>query len=399
MPTPVGFLRSRTDLQLAGTSVVLSVAWLVSLVLVGEAPAPVETVRVLLGAVLAPLLAIVVFVRLVAGPLALSHRQRRLLQATAAVGVIALALTANSFVAGVADSESDRPAGLFVSLAVVYVLSSIAGFAVAIAVVFFVLIRRRLSTLQSLAVAAPLAAIAAPFVAVTLLVPGSVIAASLVALAYTLLPVLSRTFTLPPAESTSVAIEPVRERVILFAGVSLAITLAVWAGGIALSVANTGTDVATSSLGYASAAGQLAAIPLLWAVSLLVGLRRPATTATARLGVAVASATVAGAAIAMIVGYSTDGDRFILLAGVIGLGVGFWAATVVWALYPAFSTPARLAVGAVVAIGGAMAYAMVVALTGGIVLAIASGFLAFGGSRVLLRPHEPATGGGRPGES
>jgi len=390
--TPVAFLRSRTDLQLAGASTVLGLVWLVSLVVLSNPPPAVEVVRVALGAVLAPLLSIVVLVRLVAPPLRLTHRLRRLLQASAAVGVIGLALTGNSFAVGFDDADAGRPASLFVSLTMFYVFASLAGFAVATAVVLFVLIRPRLTTVQSLAIAAPLSAVAAPLIAGTLLVPGSVIALSLVVLAYALLPALSRTFALRPTERALVAVEPIRDRATLLAGASLAITLVVWTSGFATSIANTGTDAATSSLGVASAAGQLAVIPLLWAVALVLGVRVPATTSTSRIGLAVASATVVGAVLAMIIGYSPAGDSFLLLVGVLSLGVGFWAASVAWALYPAFARPARIAIGVVVAAAVALAYAMFAALTGGIVLALASGFLAFGGARVVLRQREPVVG-------
>jgi hypothetical protein len=382
-------VRAPSDLQLAGASVALGIAWLASLVLAPASPGAIEVVRVLLGAVLAPVLAIVVGVRLVAAPLALTHRLRRALQASATVGVVALALTANSFVAGADDSEAGRPAGLFASLTTAYIVASVLGFGVAIGIVLFRLFRRRLAVRPSFAVAVPLAAIAAPFVAVTLLGPGAVIALSLVVFVYTLLPRLSGAFTLPPAPRPSVPVEPVRDRVILLAAVSLAVTLIVWTCGISLSIAASGTEAATTSLGLASAAGQLAAIPLFWAVSLVIGFRRPAVARAARIGSAVSSGIVALVVVAMVAGYSAGGDAYVPLLLALSAGVGFWAATIVWALWHSWRPAARIALSVSAALAAAVVYAMFAALTGGIVLALASGLLAFGGARFLLR--QPGT--------
>jgi hypothetical protein len=376
-------VRAPSDLQLAGASVALGIAWLASLVLAPASPGAIEVVRVLLGAVLAPVLGIVVGVRLVAVPLALTHRLRRALQASATVGVVALALTANSFVAGADDSEAGRPAGLFASLTTAYIVASVLG--VAIGIVLFRLFRRRLAVRPSIAVAVPLAAIAAPFVAVTLLGPGAVIALSLVVFVYTLLPRLSGAFALPPAPRPSVPVEPVRDRVILLVAVSLAVTLIVWTCGISLSIAASGTDAATTSLGLASAAGQLAAIPLFWAVSLVMVFRRPTVARAARLGSAVSSGIVALVVVAMVAG----GDAYVPLLLVLSAGVGFWAATIVWALWHSWRPAARIALSVSAAIAAAIVYAMFAALTGGIVIALASGLLAFGGGRYLLR--QPGT--------
>jgi hypothetical protein len=387
--TALRWLRARSDLQLAGASVVLGGVWLVSLLFAGDAAPVLRVAQVLLGAVAAPALAILVGVRLVAPGLRLTHRLRRALQAASGVGVVSLALTANSFAVGFDDADAGRPSGLFASLTALFIVASVLGFAAAIALIVVMPIRRRLSVRAGVATAVLLGLVAAPFVAVTLLAPGAVIALSLIVFAYALLPRLSRTFTLPAAEREPVAVEPVRDRVILLAAVSLAITLIVWTAGFGTSVATSGTDVATSSLGIAAAAGQLAVVPLLWAASMLLGVRRPRTTATARIGVRVASVTVAVSVVAMVVAYSPAGDGFLLLVGLLSLGVGFWAASIVWALYAAFPLPARIATGVVTAVGVALVYALFAALTGGIVLAIASGFLAFGGARLLLRQSSP----------
>ncbi|WP_229733178.1 hypothetical protein [Conyzicola nivalis] len=378
-------MRALTNLQLAGASVALGLAWLVSLAIVGEAPVALEIVRVLLGAVLAPVLAIVVGVRLVAAPLALTHRVRRALQASATVGVIALALTANSFVVGVDDSEAGRPRGLFASLTSAYILVSVLGFAAAIALVLFLLLRRRLSFRASVAVAAPLGVVAAPLVAVTLLGPGAVIGLSLVVFAYAVLPRLSGVFRLPPATPRTVAVEPLRDRVILLAAISLAVTLVVWCGGFALSIANTGTDAATTSLGLASAVGQLAVLPLLWAFSLVIGFWQPRVERAALRGSAAANAVVVVVVSAMVATYSSEGDGYVLLLLVLSAGVGFWAGSIAWALWQARRPAERIALSVVAAVAATVTYAMLAALTAGIVLALVSGLLAFGGARFLLR--------------
>lgn len=383
------WLRTRTDAQLAGGAVALSALWLVSLVFVFGTPEPLRVALTVLGSVLAPALATVVFVRLAAGPLGLSVRRRRILLAVTVFAFLALALTANSFSVGFDDADAGRPSGLFASLTAVFAVASVLAFAASIALVLVAAIGERLSTRASVAIAVLAGLVAAPFVAVTFLTPAPSLVYSLAAFVWAVWPAALPKRVAQQGVRPLVAVESVRDRVILLAAVSLATTLVVWVGGISLSIANTGTDAATTGLGVASALGQLAVIPLLWAVSLLFAVRMPASTATARLGLAVASATVAGAALAMTVGYSPQGGLFIPLIALLSLGVGFWAASVVWALTASWPSPARAATAAVALVATALLYAVVVALSGGVALALASGFLAFGGARLLLRQRRP----------
>ena len=378
-------LRARSNAQLAGASVVLSFGWLVWQVVADGAPVGVSVAFVVVGGVVVPVFAVVVGVRLVGRPIGLSHRLRRALQVTSATAIVALALTSNSFFVGFDEADTGRANGLYASLTTTFALVSFTGFAAAIAIVFFALLRRRLARAASIAVSVPLGAIAAPLAAFTLFTSGGVVAFSLVVFVYSVLPTLSRAITLPVLDRPVVADEGVRSRVAAFARLSLAITVAVWVGGIAVSILNAGTDVATLGLGLASAAAQLAVIPLLWALTLVLDVWLPRTSATTRLGFAVASAIVTGSAIAMIVGYSPDGNRFVLLAGVLGLGIGVWTASVMYTLCAALPVVARVVVSMVALLVCAAVYAWLAALSGGIALAFLSGFLAFGGARRVLR--------------
>jgi hypothetical protein len=386
---PLAWVRSCSDLQLAGASVVLGVGWLASFVIVDDPWPLVHVLRVVFGAVAAPLLAIVAGLRMLTPALRPPNWAGSWLLATSAVAVIALALTADSFAVGFDDAEANRPFGLFAALTTVFALTSVAGFAAALGLVFFVLLRRRSSLRASVAVAIPLGVLAAPLVAATLLVPGTVVAFSLVVLGYALAPRLARAFRLPAAARPLAAVEPVRGRVVSLAAASLAITLIVATAGIATSIAASGTDAATVGLGVAGTVGQLAVIPLLWALGLVLEFWLPRVSGAVRAGFAVASATVLGSVIAMLVGYSPQGDRYVQLLAVLSLGVGVWAASVVWGLYPAFSMPARIAAAAATALLAGCGYFGFAAVTAGIVLALASGFLAFGGARLLLRQSPP----------
>lgn len=400
MLAPLAWARARSTAQLAAASALLGVLWLASFALVGDRPGALQVAQVLLGAVAAPLLAVAAGSRLLAPALGLERRLALGLRAAAALGVVALALTANSFAVGFDDADAGRPSGLFAGLTVAFMVAGVVGFAAALGIVFYALVRGRLSAPAAITVAAALGLVAAPFVAVTLLVPGSVIAVSLVVLVYASLPWLARTFAPTPARPRSpdgppADVAPVRGRVILLSGAALALTLVVWVGGIATSVATTGTDVATTSLGLTVALSQLAGIPLVWAGTLLLAARRPATATLGRRGAVVASVTIAVTAVAMVVTYSPRGDGFFPLAGVLGLGIGFWAGSVVWALYPAFARGARVGVSVLAAAAIAVVYTVSGPLTGGIVVALVSGVLAFGGARSLLEPRPAAAGGSR----
>jgi hypothetical protein len=76
--------------------------------------------------------------------------------------------------------------------------------------------------------------------------------------------------------------------------------------------------------------------------------------------------------------------------GLLSLAVGAWSASTVWALTPALSPAARTVACGVALLGGAVVYLFGAALSAGITLALASGFLVLGGARRLLRPS-PAT--------
>ena len=405
------WLRGRSDAQLAGGAVVLGVLWLVSLLFVFGMPGPVRNAFTLLGSIVAPVLATVAGVRLAAPRLGLTARPRRALLVVLPLAFVALALTANSFSVGFADADDGRPLGALARVSWVFAVTGVAAFAAGASIVLAVVLRRRLSRRASVAIALTAGVVIGPALAVVFLTPTSTVLLSAAVFVWA---VVRAGAVVPggafvrgssvarggavaqgdgfagPQRSAPLAAEVTRERAILSAGASLATTLVVWCSGIAASIAGTGTDMAGIGLGVAAAAGQLAVIPLLWSVSLIVGFRLPRVAPAARLGCAVASVVVLLAVAAMVATLSTTGDAFVLLVGVLGVGVGSWAAVVVWPLAAAWPTVSRIAVCAVAGIAATVAYAVLAGLNGGVTLALASGFLAFGGARLLLRQRRAA---------
>ena len=393
------WLRGRSDAQLAGAAVVLGVLWLVSLLFVFGMPGPVRNAFTLLGSIVAPVLATVAGVRLAAPRLGLTARPRRALLVVLPLAFVALALTANSFSVGFADADDGRPLGALARVSWVFAVTGVAAFAAGASIVLAVVLRRRLSRRASVAIALTAGVVIGPALAVVFLTPASTVLLSAAVFVWAVVRgggvvrggAVSRGdgFAVPQL-SAPLAADVTRERAILSAGASLATTLVVWCTGIAVSIAGTGTDTAGIGLGVAAAAGQLAVIPLLWSVSLIVGFRLPRVAPAARLGCAVASVVVLLAVAAMVATLSTTGDAFVLLVGVLGVGVGSWAAVVVWPLAAAWPTVSRMAVCAVAGIAATVAYAVLAGLNGGVTLALASGYLAFGGARVLLRQRRAA---------
>ena len=399
------WIRGRSDAQLAGAAVVLGVLWLVSLLFVFGMPGPVRNAFTLLGSIVAPVLATVAGVRLAAPRLGLTARPRRALLVVLPLAFVALALTANSFSVGFADADDGRPLGALARVSWVFAVTGVAAFAAGASIVLAVVLRRRLSRRASVAIALTAGVVIGPALAVVFLTPASTVLLSAAVFVWAVVRgggvvrgdalvrggAVSRGdgFAVPQL-SAPLAADVTRERAILSAGASLATTLVVWCSGIAASIAGTGTDMASIGLGVAAAAGQLAVIPLLWSVSLIVGFRLPRVAPAARLGCAIASVVVVLAVAAMVATLSTTGDAFVLLVGVLGAGVGSWAAVVVWPLAAAWPTLSRIALCAVAGIAATVAYAVLAGLNGGVTLALASGFLAFGGARVLLRPRRDA---------
>ena len=399
------WLRGRSDAQLAGAAVVLGVLWLVSLLFVFGMPGPVRIAFTLLGSIVAPVLATMAGVRVAAPRLGLTPRPRRALLVVVPLAFVALAFTANSFSVGFADADDGRPLGALARVSWVFAVTGVAAFAAGASIVLAVVLRRRLSRRASVAIALTAGVVIGPALAVVFLTPASTVLLSAAVFVWAVVRgggvvrgdalvrggAVSRGdgFAVPQL-SAPLAADVTRERAILSAGASLATTLVVWCSGIAASIAGTGTDMASIGLGVAAAAGQLAVIPLLWSVSLIVGFRLPRVAPAARLGCAIASVVVVLAVAAMVATLSTTGDAFVLLVGVLGAGVGSWAAVVVWPLAAAWPTLSRIALCAVAGIAATVAYAVLAGLNGGVTLALASGFLAFGGARVLLRPRRDA---------
>jgi hypothetical protein len=161
--------------------------------------------------------------------------------------------------------------------------------------------------------------------------------------------------------------------------VSLLFTVVVWGCGVAASVAGDGTVLATSALGYASATAQLAAVPLIVAVTWAVSAAQGA--GAARIGALLASVVVVTASACMVVGYDPSGDSYIALAGVIALGVGVWLGTALWQYGVGRAGEDRVTLSVAGAVGGAVLYASLCSLPGGLGLLLASGYLVAGGRR------------------
>jgi hypothetical protein len=70
---------------------------------------------------------------------------------------------------------------------------------------------------------------------------------------------------------------------------------------------------------------------------------------------------------------------------VLGLGVGVIVGALVWPLWARWPAGVRLAATAGTVVAAALFYTAFAGFTGGVTLALASAYLAFGGARHLLR--------------
>jgi len=328
---------------------------------------------------LSTLLVVVALVLLYRARLELGRASTTLVLAASVVATTGFALFGLSFGAGMNEADAGRPVGVFGSLTEQFGVAALLGSAVAVGVVVLHVLRR--TTLPALAAAAitvPVAVIAAPTLLVAFLTPQTPVAA-----AATLLVVVAvagpRAETATAAPAAAPPRLAVRVRALGLA--SLLATTAVWAVGITVSAARSGTETATSALGYTTAVAQLATVPLIVAGTMLVGARAAGTAV--RAGAFVAIAAVVAASVAMVALYDPASDNYVLLAGVTALGVACWIGTALWQLGFSRAPGYRLLLGVAGGLGGAILYAGVCVLTGGLGLLLASAFLAIGG-RMLV---------------
>ena len=396
-PDPADRKRRISTVALAGIAVVVSVAWYISFVFGVGMPTGLRVGLVVVGGVAAPSLAVFAAVRLAAPALGLSHTQARALFALATLAFAAVALVGVSFSVGMDEGDAGRPKSLLGSLTGPFALAAILATAAAVTLpMFTVLRRRRLGVPAATAIAAGVGVVATPLLLVSLLSPASIVGLCVVVFVFALVRSMPRApRPAGSADASAVAVRPpdlsaVRARVTFFAGIALATSLVVWTTGLGVSIRGTGTDLAGSALGISAALAQLAVVPLLWAATLAVAARLPRSADAARIGFAAASVVVVVSVAGMVVGFSPAGDVYIATAGVLSVGVALWAGAIVWSLTAAWPTGARAGAAVVSVVAAAAVYAVLVALSGGVTLALVSGFVAFGGSRLLLR-SSPAT--------
>ena len=408
-PSPADRKRRTSALKLSAIGVVVSVAWYISFVFGAGTHEGARVTLSLVGGVVAPTLATIAAVGLSAPTLGLSRARALVVLVLAALAFAGLALVGLSFSVGIDEADAGRQLGLLASLTTAFALTAVLASASAITLVLFSVLRKHaIGVRKAAAIAVVVGIVATPLVLLTLLGPGAIVMVCAAVFVLALVPTISRVAGAAArataahaaaarddsanddTASTAIDRAAVRDRVTLFAGTALATSLIVWVGGIGVSIHGTGTDLAGTGLGVAAAIGQLAVVPLLWAATLAIGALVPRVADSARIGFAVASAVVVAAVAVMVVGFSPAGDLYIVSVGALSVGVALWGGAVVWAITPPWPTPARAGAAVVAVVAGAALYAMLVALSGGVTLALVSGFVAFGGARLLLRPS-PAT--------
>jgi hypothetical protein len=380
--------------RLASAALVLAVVALVVLLFVPAENVPLRVVVLAVSGVVSPLLTVVALLLLITPALGLGRRYE-----ASVVTATAVAFTADLFFvlalsASVDESDAGVARSVFGSLTWAFGLVSAAGFATLATLLLFVLLRRDDGTrpVAAAVISAVLALVITPFLVWSLAAPLITVFPALAVLIIAVVrPARGR-----PSPQLELRPSPsgrpgrlLTAQVRVLAAASLAYTAVVWVGAVAASIAATGTDAATSSLGTASGAGQLAVLPLMLAGA-LVAQARAITTRAVRVGTLAATAVVAIAATVMVVGYTPDGDIFMRNLALLALAVGAWCASIVWALTLRLPTASRVGLGVAALLGGSVVYLFGAAMTAGIPVALVSGFLVFGGARRLLRAT-PAT--------
>ena len=191
-----------------------------------------------------------------------------------------------------------------------------------------------------------------------------------------------RTAPRPGSAAADTAASPSRSAARLvrpLAGVALGIVALVWAAGIWVGVAATGSELATTAMGVSAAAAQLGAVPLFLAIAAILRSIGRARTATTPLALSLtAGGLVAGSVIALLL-RSPDGGAVYLGAAVSGASLGLWLAVACAGILPSRFERAAIGTGAVA--GGVAAWFLLVLLTGGFGPAVLAGVLVGVGPR------------------
>jgi hypothetical protein len=371
----------------AATALVFCALSIVITVFAPDLPTALRIAILVVSGAAAPLLSVVALLLLVSPALRLGPRHEAALAAAAAVAFVADLLFVLSFGVGMDEADAGTGLSLFGSLAWLFGLASAAGFAAFTALMLFALLRRTpgMVTWVAAIVAGVVALVAAPFL---VWIFASPLTAALPALAVTIAafydPSLAR--RLPPAPLRPIAdARRLAMRVRTLGLASFVYTVVVWVGAVSASIAAAGTDAAGTALGTASGAAQLAVVPLLLAGTIVVEARSAGDIRPLWIGTATSVGAVVAVGIAMVAAFTPDGDVFVRGLGVLALAVGLWFGTLAWALGAGRSTGVRVMLSLAALLGGAVAYLVGAALTAGITLAFVSGFLAFGGTRLVVR--------------
>lgn len=167
----------------------------------------------------------------------------------------------------------------------------------------------------------------------------------------------------------------------MLGAVAITIVLVSWLVGAVVGISREGTDDATRAMGLAAAAAQLAAIPLIVAVSRIGSAQSPGSAWGPFAVVPIIG--VSAAAALDIIAYAPDGVAVFVGAAIAGVSIGVWVAAGLAPRIPG-RLVSRMLVLASIVVGTALVWLAVVVLSGGITL-------AFGGvalivvSRGLLR--------------
>jgi hypothetical protein len=367
-------------------------------------PDPGPTVRVavlVVSGVASPLLTVVALLHLVATPLRIGRRY-----AASVVAATAVAFSSDLlFVLALRESVEASDAGLqpsaFGLLTAVFGLVSAVAFAALAALLLSALLRRDggMRPFGAGVVSTLVATVISPFLTWSLAAPAVTVFPA-VAVAAAALAALRRGRVITAARGESVALAT---RVRALGAGSLAYTAVVWVGAVATAVGATGTDAATVAYRVAFGAGQLAVVPLLVAGLLAAehqhraaqpdrraagagaaaGAGDPAWhdpgVAVLRASTVVAVAVVGAGSVTLVRGL--DDSALLVAVGVVSVAVALWTAAVAWVDAAGMPAASRLGLAAVVLLGGAIVYFIGVGMAAGITLALASGFLAFGGAR------------------
>ncbi|MCU1542308.1 MAG: hypothetical protein JWM50_173 [Microbacteriaceae bacterium] len=372
---------------LAATALVFCVLSLLLMFSSSGMWAPLRTAMLVVSGVAAPLLMMVALLLLVSPALRLGRGYETGVAAAASLAIVGDLLLVLSFSVGMEEGDTGNTPSLFGGLTWVFALVSAAGFAAFTALMLFAVLRRRPGSAGwvAAAISGGVAIIAAPFLVWSFASPlTATLPALAVAVAAFYDPSAAR--RLPGARLRTVAdARHLARRVRTLALSSFVYTVVVWVGAVSASIAATGTDAAGPLLGTAAAAAQLAVVPLLLAGTIVVEARSAGGTRPLWIGTAASVGAVGVVAVSMVAAYGPDGDAFVRGLGVLALAVGVWLGTLTWALGADRTTPARGALAAVAVLGGAATYLLGAALTAGMTLALVSGFLAFGGTRLVFR--------------